>query len=175
MLRTFKVQTLTGSAQPLFGDVLTGAVVQPVGETRFIVLPVADTTIWAVGDRITIDPGGTGKDIVLVDNIPNGTTLNCHSEGGRKLNAYGAGTIIALSLAVADVTVQAVAGGANPIWIGADSSVTSAGLGKVIYQVTDSRPPFHMSQSATHNTVRTTDAWMAALVGTQAIVSANEV
>ena len=69
--------------------------------------------------------------------------------------------------------VQAVAGAANPVWIGADNTVTSAGLGKVIYQVTDSRPPFRMTNSGTHNTVRTSDGWMAALAATQAIVSAT--
>lgn len=175
MVRTFKLQTLTGAAQPLFGDVLTAAMVVPAGFNNPIILKVADTTIWAVGDRIVLDPGATDADVVMVDQVVNGTTLWCQSEGDRKLNPHANGTIIALSMAVSDVWVQAVAGGANPIWIAADSTVTSAGAGKVIYQVTDSRPPFHSTPGANYNIVRTTDFWMAALATTQAIVAANQV
>jgi hypothetical protein len=174
MIRTFRLQTLTGGAQPLFGDLLTAAVVAPPANGDVIVT-VADTTLYQIGDRIILGFGQTTNNVLLVDSkVAGGTTkMRCKSEGDAKVNAYAIGTIIALAMAAMDIVVQVAAGSSNAVWLGTDNTVTNAGLGNAFAQVTASLPPWRMSQSADHNVVRTTDAWMAAVAGTQALVWAN--
>ena len=66
MIRSWGKVTISGFAQPWFGDVLTAAVGLP-NAGGIIPVPVASTTRYKVGDRIYLDPGQTNQDLLLID------------------------------------------------------------------------------------------------------------
>jgi hypothetical protein len=167
MQRTLGVQTLTGLAQPILGDVTTAAVVAaPDGVPALIT--VASTTIYQVGDRIVLEPNTVNSDAYRVSQIQSSTILQCVPEAVPK--AHLTGVIIAFSLAFSELTIQAVYGTAVSIWIGSDNTVTNAGLGNVVYQLTPNLP-FKRYPAGGNNPNMTTEFWFAATSGTQAIVA----
>lgn len=173
MQRTFGLQTLTGSAQPLFGDAMTAAMVLPLHH-NVGTITVADSSKYQAGDRILLDPGAADQDIVLVQAKPTGTTLSVVSEGDAPLHPHANGTVMALSIPVADVVVQANFGTTNPQYLGQDNTVTSAGAGKVVYVVTVNTP-YRATYAAGWNTVRTSDFWIAGTAADKFVASANQI
>jgi hypothetical protein len=126
MIRPWGVQSLTGSAQPWFGDVLTAAFA-PVGDAGPQKVTVASTTFYRVGDRIILGIGQAGANVLMVDRVFSATVLYCRSEGGAALKAWNNSTIIALAINVSLITFQGVDGNAAAIWLGSDNTVTVAG------------------------------------------------
>lgn len=171
MIRSWGVQTLTGAAQPWFGDVLTAAF-SPVGDGGPQKVTVASTTLYAVGDRVIIGIGQANPNILLVDRIFSATVLYCHSEGGAPIKAWANSTIIALDIACADVILQQFTSDANPVWIGSDSTVTNAGAGSAFAQILPGAIPYHLNQAPQWNVMRTTDGWMAGTIGDKTGVAA---
>ena len=171
MWRTFGAQILTGAAQPLFGDKLTAALAIPPHEVD-PVLTVASTAIYQTGDRIVIDPLQTNQDEVLVIRIINGTTMQCSSQGAS-MHAHAVNAILQLDLVCADVMVQAKSTNANSVFLGVDNTVTNAGAGNVVLEVTPGGAPFRMTNNGQWNSVRTNDLWMAGTATQVAIVSAQ--
>jgi hypothetical protein len=169
MFRTFGLQTLTGSAQPLFGDKLTAALpIPPAGIDA--IATVANTAIYQAGDRINIDPGLASQDTLLVTTILSGTTMQVTSQGGAPQHAHTNGALISLSISAGEVIVQLKDGTAANAVIGADNTVTAVPGGNVIqilYKTAASTPtvPFRFTNSMSFNTVRTDDAW---IIGTAA-------
>jgi hypothetical protein len=172
MLRTFGIQTLTGSAQPLFTDVTTAIVPQVIGD-NFIKVKVANLAIYQQGDRITLAPGTATPCTLLVDSTDAANKyLLCQVEGGNNLRqAYPSGTVITLSLAAMEVIVQADNANAGVIYVGTDNTVTATGGGNVVYEVTPT-DPFRMTNSGSNNTVRTSDGWMAGTAGLKVVCTA---
>ena len=170
MWRTFRKQTLTGAAQPIFGDKLTAAMPIPPDGVDPIV-NVADTTIYQQGDRITIDAGQTNLDTVLITTIKSGTQMQVTSQGAP-YHAHAVNAIIALAIPATEIIFS---GNASVFYLGTDNSITATGGGNVIAQVGAAvAPPFRMTYSANWNTVRTDDLWMAgAGVSDGAIVAAQ--
>jgi hypothetical protein len=175
MQRTFGLQTLTGTAQPLFGDVMTAAMILPQANGVGIIT-VANNKIYEPGDRLLLDPEAADQDIVLVQQrVPASTTqLYVISEGGVVLNPHANGTVIALSIPAGDVVVQANFGVTNAIYLGKDNTITNAGVGNVVYNVTPNTP-FRATYSGTHNTVRTSDFWIVGTAADKFIASANQI
>jgi hypothetical protein len=159
MIRTFGKQTLNGSAQPWFGDVLTAAFTPPTFDNPGL-LTVANTARYLVGDRIILGAGSAGQNIVIVDRIFSGTVLWVHSEGGAALKAWVNGSIIALDIACAMVAIQASGANSADIWIGSDNTVTNAGAGNAIADLT-AYGVFAYGNNPQWNAVRTSDGWMA--------------
>ena len=65
MIRSWRLQTLNGSAQPCFGDTMTAAFLMSPSNVEGVV-QVADTTLYQVGDRLILSPdteySGRGED-----------------------------------------------------------------------------------------------------------------
>lgn len=165
MVRSWGKVTLTGSAQPLFGDVTTAAVPLPDGYGK-IPVTVASTTRYKVGDRIIIDPSGTHKDLLMIQEIASATVLNCYSEGGAPTYVHNNSTIIALDIAAADLLIQVEPGNTQAAWLGSDSTVTNVGGGSGFAQMQDTVPnaiptDFRLTNVALYNVCRTTDLWIA--------------
>jgi hypothetical protein len=163
MIRSWGKVTLTGFAQPWFGDVLTAAVGLPNG-AGIIAVNVASTTRYKVGDRIYLDPGQTNQDLLLIDSIPSSTVLNCRSEG-QTTNTHANGALVQLHLSVIDVQIQAVDGNAGAVWLGSDNTVTASGGGSAFRQlqkVTGGQTPneWRSGYGIDHNESMTSDGWM---------------
>jgi hypothetical protein len=156
MWRTFGVQTLNGSAQPLLGDKLTAAMAIPPANVDPI-LTVADTTKYQDGDRITIDPGNTDSDEVMVVAILSPTTMQVTSQGAP-YHAHAVNTVIALDLVCGIVLINPIAVAAT-LWIGADKTVTNAGGGSAFIPLT-AGSSYNLGQGQ-WNVLRSTDQWMA--------------
>lgn len=172
MQRTFGIQTLTGVAQPIFGDVTTAAVLLPLKEQDALIT-VANTAIYQVGDRILLEPGTTNQDSYKVSVIKSSTVLQCSLEGATG-HAHASGVTIAISIACSELTIQAVYGTTGSIWVGADKTITSAGAGSAVFQVTPNLP-FHKYPAGANNSINTAEYWMAATAAIQGIVSATQV
>lgn len=168
MWRTFRKQALTGAAQPIFGDKLTAAMLIPPDGVDPIVT-VADTTIYQLGDRITIDAGQVGADTILINKILSATQMQGSSQGAP-YHAHAVSAIIALSLPVAEILIT---GNSGTLYLGTDNTVTATGGGNVMYAIL-AGAGFRDTYSANWNTVRTDDMWMAgAGVSDSAIVAAQ--
>lgn len=168
MIRTFGPQTMTGVAQPLMSDVTTAAVTIPLS-TQDAIITVANSAIYQVGDRIVLEPRTTNQDTYKISQIPTSTTLQGSLEGVVG-HAHASGVIIQLADAAIDVVVQPVDGGAGPVYIGADNTVTNTGGGNAIYRLDKTAAntegnPWHMAGGTDHNIVNTADAWMAGTTG----------
>ena len=164
MIRSWGVVTLTGAAQPWFGDVLTAAVGLPQGN-GVIPVTVASTTRYKVGDRIYLDPGQSNQDLLLVSKIASATVLNCISEGGMVTNTHAIGALVQLSLAVLDVQIQAVDGNAGTVWLGTDKTVTVKGGSafRQLQKVAAAGIPIEWREingPGNNNICRTEDGWM---------------
>lgn len=134
-IRTFGLQTIgAGTSQPLFGDVMTAAMVLPT-DTFDGRITVANTKIYEAGDRLILDPEATDQDVVLVDSIASATVLNVRSEGNLELKPHASGTVISLAIAATLVRVQTNIGNAAVMWLGADKTVTAAGAGLAFWQL----------------------------------------
>ena len=172
MWRTFGVQTLNGSAQPILGDVLTAAMTMTQSGTE-AVLTVASTANnkYQRGDRLVLDPLQTNQDIVLVTDILSSTTLLVGSQNA-KLQAHANGAIVQLAISHADVIVQASNTNGNPLYLGADNTVTKAGVGNVIAELFTGGS---FSDLGNHNNAfMTSDMWMAG-TNTQSVIVAVRV
>jgi hypothetical protein len=175
MIRSWGLVTLSGVAQPWFGDVTTAAV--GLGSAAGIIpVTVASTTRYRVGDRIVLDPEQTNQDTLLVDTIPSGTVLNCRAEGGAKTHTHTDGAIIQLSIPCMDVILQSDA--AAVVWLGSDDTVTNVGAGSGFYALQPATAPaeantFRLAGSiGSVNVCRTSDGWMAGTAAQTVAVSA---
>jgi hypothetical protein len=170
MLRTFGLRTLTGVAQPVIGDVTTAAV-PLVTAGQNIIINVANSAIYQMGDRIVIDPYTLSSDEYKVVSIPSGTTISCAgSATGSHVHASGA--IITLADACFDVIVLPFAGGAGPVYIGVDNTITLVPAGNIIFRLEKvvagtNGVAWHMAGGIGANVCNTAEAWM---VGTAADV-----
>lgn len=167
MVRTFGLQTLTGIAQPVIGDVTTAAVAVPF-EGQDALITVANSAIYQVGDRIVLDPLTVNSTEYIVERIPSGTTLLARSHGNAFAHASGA--IIQLAPVCLDLVVLPNAGGAGPIFIGADNTITNAPAGNVIYRLEKivagtNGQPWHYGGGVGANILRASEVWT---VGTAA-------
>ena len=169
MIVTFGKQTLTGSAQPLFTDKITAALGVPPNNIDPIVT-VADTTIYQVGFRFTIEPGTANQDSLKVVRILTATTMQCSYEGATP-HAHALNSVIALAISAAEIIVQASNADQNSVFLGTDNTVTNVGGGHTFAEVLPGYP-YRMTGSGQYNTVMTTDAWMAGTTGQTVIVSA---
>lgn len=172
MIRTWGQQTLTGSAQPLFGDVLTAAFVNIKQTNGFYFVSVANAAKYQIGDRIVLGYGGASPtNILMVDGVNTVTNiLSCISEGDAPVSAWPVGTQIVLSLACAQLLIQSATGDSGPIWFGSDSTVTNTGGGSAFAEITSGGAyTFGIAQ---WNVLRTTEAWMAGTLNDKAGVAA---
>ena len=160
MWRTFGVQTLSGSAQPLLGDKLTAAMAIPPANVDPIIA-VANTAIYQDGDRMTIDPGNTDSDEVMVVAIISSTKMQVTSQGAP-YHAHAVNTVIALDLVCGLVLINPITIAAT-FWIGADKTVTNTGGGSAFLPLT-SGSSYNLGQGQ-WNVLRTTDQWMAGTGG----------
>jgi hypothetical protein len=174
MIRTFGPQTMTGSAQPLMSDVTTAAVAIPLKD-QDVIIPVANSAIYQVGDRITLEPLTTNQDTYKISVIPSGGTTLQGSLEGAAGHTHASGVIIQLANPAMDVVVQPIDGGTGPVIIGSDNTVTNAAGGNAIYRLdktaAGTQPnPWHMAGGTDHNICNTAEAWMAGTTGDKAFV-----
>ena len=173
MIRSWGLQTLTGSAQPLFGDKLAAAFVNLKAPNGFYFVSVANAAQYQIGDRIILGFGGSDPTNCLMVNEVNTSTniLSCISEGDAPVSAWAIDTQIVLSQACAVLTVQSPTGN-SVIWFGSDSTVTNTGGGSA-FAFIDANGTFSFGQ-AQWNAIRTSDMWMAGTesqtVGVAAII-----
>jgi hypothetical protein len=171
MIRSWGQVTLTGNAQPLFGDVLTAALNNVKPTNGFYIVTVGSTTRYQVGDRIIVGLGSGNKtNCLLIGQVEDATHLYCTSEGDAPISAWAIGTLIALDIACAYVEIQSTLGNAGLIWLGSDSTVTNVGGGSAFKQITQAgSAPYGIPQ---WNTLRTNEFWFAGTLNDKAGVSA---
>jgi hypothetical protein len=162
MIRSWGLQGFTGTAQPLFGDLLTAPLSKLKQPNGFYFVSVANAARYQIGDRIVIGFGGTIPNNCLMVNAVNTTTnvLSCRSEGDAPVVNWPTGTQIVLSLACAVLTVQVQTGTA---WLGVDDTVTNAGAGSAFAEIL-AGGSFKFGDAG-WNTIRTTEAWIAGTQG----------
>lgn len=137
MIRTFGIQTVSGAAQPLFGDKLTAAFSNLKDNQGLYYLTVANSAIYEIGDRWILGVGsGSPTNCALVDHIVDATHVAVASEGNAPLSAWANSTVLMLDIACSQITLQSMVGNAGNIWAGADSTVTNTGGGSAFGQVT---------------------------------------
>src|SRR5580693_7651050 len=111
MIRSWGQVTLTGAAQPLFGDVLTAAFSNLAQKNGFYTVKVASTTRYEIGDRIILGLGSASPtNVLMVGQILNSTTLLCTSEGDAPVSNWAINTLIALDIACAYIEIQSTIG-----------------------------------------------------------------
>lgn len=172
MWRTFGIQTLNGSAQPILGDVLTAAL-EITQDGTIGILTVASTANhkYQQGDRLVLDPLLSNQDIVLVTEIISSTQLLVSSQNA-KLKAHASNAIVQLAISCANTIMQATSGNANPVWVGSDNTVTNAGGGNVIGSMNGGGTFGDTGHDL--NIFTTADLWMAG-TNTQTVIVAVEV
>lgn len=161
-IRTFGPITLTGTAQPIIGDVTTAAVVAAL-DGQPALITVANTAIYQQGDRIVLEPLTNNSDAYRVSTINSSTVLGCVPEAVPK--AHASGVIVQLTVACADAVVIPVDGGAQAVFIGSDNTVTSAGAGNTIDRLDKTAAgteanAFHLGGGVDGNVFQTGDVWM---------------
>jgi hypothetical protein len=171
MWRTFGIQTLSGNAQPIFGDALTAnLVIKPDGSG---VMTVARTLIYQEGDRITLNPGGANQNTVLVEAIISSTQMVVAGQGAT-IFPHLSGTVLSLDIACSDIIIQAGPENNDAVYLGADSTVTNTGGGSVVFIVIPGYP-FYTTNNVQFNSVRTNDLWMAGTASQFVTVAAQVV
>lgn len=166
MIRTWGFQTLTGSAQPWFGDKITAAFSNLKATNGFYFVPVANAAKYVIGDRIILGYGSAGANCLLVGGINTSTNiLSCTSEGDAPIAAWPINTVIALDIACYGIQIQAALANAAPVFIGADSTVTNTGGGSAFYEldnVSSAQPnSWSLFKYDGQNPLRTTEGWLA--------------
>jgi len=180
-LRTLGLVTLTGTAQPVLGDVTTAITPAPP-DGPYTTITVASNVLYQTGDRIVLEPGTTNADAYTVEQkttILNGastTQLQCRWEGGAGV-AHASGVILQLSLACIDTVVKPLSGGAGNVVIGSDATVTAVPAGSIITVIYKSAAnvetmAWHMAGGSGNNVVNTADAWMIGTAGDKVAVYA---
>jgi hypothetical protein len=161
MIRSWGLQTLTGSAQPLFGDVLTAAFSNLKATNGFYFVKVAKAAQYQLGDRIILGfGGGSPTNCLMVGGVNTSTNvLSCISEGDAPVSNWPNGTQIALSVACSVFRINNIVGNAGNIWEGSDSTVTNVGGGSAFQQISPGGSDnFGQPQ---WNTLRTDEMWIA--------------
>jgi hypothetical protein len=159
VIRSWGIVTLTGSAQPWFGDVTTAAFVPPKAGVLATV-KVANSAKYQVGDRIVLGAGSAGANILIVSQIPSGgVTLLCESEGGAALSAWPNSTIIQLNIACSAIKLQPQQANTGVVYLGSDNTVTNTGGGSAFEALSQlAAESFGIPQ---FDTIRTSEGWMA--------------
>lgn len=173
-LRSFGPQTLTGSPQPLIGDVTTAAVL--AGDSSACVyITVASNTLYQAGDRIVLEPRTANEDSYLVQSkrtstgAASTTVLECTTEGAVT-RAHASGVILQVAIAAIDVVVTPVPGIANDVVIGQDNTITLT-TGPICIRLQQTAAgtegnSWHMAGGTDHNIVNTAEGWMIGAAGT---------
>lgn len=160
-IRTFGVQTLTGTAQPWFGDALTAAVIaQPQNVSNYqakTIISVASTTKYRVGDYLIVDPGTANREGCGIAGIPSATTLMV--SGLTKAHASAA--LVALNIKCFNVVIQNIGGTA--LYLGSDQTVTNVPGGSAFSYI--SIGGYWNYGYFNYNGLRSADGW---IVGTAA-------
>jgi hypothetical protein len=161
MIRSWGLQTITGAAQPLFGDKLTAAFKNLKQPNGFYFVPVAKASQYQIGDRIVLGFGGSSPTNCLMVNAVNTSTnvLSCISEGDAPVSNWPSGTQIVLSIACAVLRMNNITNNSGSIWEGSDSTVTNVGGGSAFQEILVSGSDnFGVEQ---WNAIRTSDMWVA--------------
>jgi hypothetical protein len=175
MLRTLGVQTLTGVAQPVLGDVLTAAIAT-TDPSLNQTITVANTAFYTIGDRIVVDPLLINQDVYKIIKIVNATTMLGVLEGATG-HTHAVNALIQLAIACGNVVVQAVSGNSGPVVIGTDNTVTVALTGTAIFVVEPSTAPaqpnnWQLNSNGGYNVCNTQEAWMIGAAGVKVLVYA---
>lgn len=163
MIRTMGLRTLTGTAQPILGDVTTAAVAIPTSGQN-VIITVGSSAIYQPGDRIVIDPLQTNRDEYKVEYLPSSTTLSC-SGSSTASHTHANGALIQLAVACIDMVVLPLAGGAGPVYIGNDNTITTTPTGNVVFRLEKvvagtNGVAWHMAGGTGNNICNTMEAWM---------------
>jgi len=147
-VRAFKYFTIgtTGTAQPLIGTTLTSAVVAAVTvpstspSDALSILPVADSSMFSVGDWVMLDStGAAGEERVQVFTVPDGTHIQVK---GMKFN-HANGAFVRLAVLVNDIYIQPADGNTVAMYVGNSSALTTAGvfaIKKIVFVVAGTQP-----------------------------------
>lgn len=169
MIRTWGFQTLTGNAQPWFGDTLTAAFSTIKAPNGLYKVYIGNAALYMIGDRIILGYGGSlPTNCLLVEGInTTGTNyLSCMSEGDAPVSAWASTTQIALDIACFEIILTGKSGNAGSVWVGADSTVTNTGGGSAFYEIGKvsagtPQSPFSIKKYSGQNPLRSTEGWVA--------------
>lgn len=170
-IRGFPVQTLTGSAVPVFGTTLAAALAvtpdmytgntQPASQ-RSTATGTVVSGIFRKGDRVLV---GTAAEIVAgtcdsasISGVAGADDTTVTFQGLTR--AHASGEFVVLALSVAAVLIRAVSlAGSDVVYVGEDDTAgaSSATLVDIITTATD---PFRLGPSAIGNVFDTQHIWM---------------
>lgn len=176
MIRTWGFQTVSGNAQPFFGDKLTAAFSNLQQSNGFYYVSVAKAANYQNGDRIILGYGGSNPtNCLLVEGVDaTHNILSCASEGNAPVSNWNNNTQIALDIACYSILVTLLSAAGNSLWIGSDSTVTTTpGTGSGFFEigkvsVGTPQIPFTWIGGAPSgaNPLRTTEGWVIGTAGT---------
>jgi hypothetical protein len=174
VIRSWGFQTITGAAQPLFGDKTTaafknngqvyGRITNTSGEYT---VSVAKASLYQLGDRIILGAGSPGANVLLVGGINTVTNiLTCTSEGDAPVANWPSGTAIALSVHCYGILVSGLSGNLDSVWVGSDQTVTNAGGGSAFFEVAKvaagaPQTPFTFWKYDGADPLNTNEVWVA--------------
>ncbi len=161
MIRSWGLQTLTGSAQPLFGDILTAYFSNLKATNGFYFVSVANAAQYQIGDRIILGFGGSNPtNCLLVGGVNTSTNvLSCTSEGNASVSNWANGTQIVLDIACSVFRINSIIGNSGMVWEGSDGTVTNTGGGSAFQEIAvGGSDNFGVPQ---WNTLRTCEMWIA--------------
>lgn len=167
MIRTWGFQTLNGNAQPLFGDKITAAFNALKAPNGLYVLTVANAALYVIGDRIILGvASGSTTNCLLVEKLDTTNNLvYCASEGDAPVSAWASNTQLMLDIACYGLVIQLASATTNPVYLGADSTVTKTGTGSAFYELLNiaSMPPasFSLFKYDGQNPLRSSEIWFA--------------
>jgi hypothetical protein len=177
MIISWRKHTMTGSAEPVFGDSITSAFsgLPNPDNNNLYTLAVGDSSLYQEGFRILLGAGSAGATVLNVEKIIDSTHIGVSSPFNQAPKAWGSGTIIALDMPCAQIWIQGQDGNAASIWIGTDNTVTNAGGGSAfreIQKVATSGIPdkFDIANDGPGPNNNSTLLWMAGTASDHALI-----
>lgn len=158
---------------PWFGDVTTAAIPAPAN-FQYLLVHVANTAIYQVGDRIILNPQGPTKSVLKVNKLASATVLQCQSESDAPVPAWPTATTIALAIPCWCLDFQCL--GAAVVTLGTDNTVTATPGGSAFRvmqnAVADIANVYSIKKSTGQNSINTDEGWM---IGTGTMLIAAHV
>lgn len=177
-IRGIGSQTLTGTAQPVFGASLTAASgpltpdqftnnTNPASSPSRVTLAVTSTLWFAKGDKVLVGTGNPGApyDIGMVFQVVDATHLIVQG----LTNTHASGEWVILSNPASRIRIRA---GAAALYLGVDNTVGSSST--TVFDILNPGEVYDIGPSSVGNTYGTGQYWMQGASGTM-IASATTI
>lgn len=172
-LRGFGIQTLSGTAQPVFGTTLSAAITglttdrytgntDPRSQASTSSAVVVSTNFFRVGDRVVVGPAGGPWDEAQVTKITAGTPPAGTLALKGLTTTHASGEFVILAIACAGFSILPIVVGST-MYIGEDST-TGVASATLIYALTTTQAAagvdYSPSRAMSGNVLDTPKLWI---------------